>query len=83
VAKLTAENVRAYLARDWAAARAVKDARVGRWVRSHGTTAAFRMAQVLLDRVWSQTRTDTRRRRDVSGLVELTRKLARARTKRR
>ncbi len=75
--ELTPENVREFMERDWAMARRAKDESLGRWVAAKGTTAAFRLAQALLDQVWDRAR---HRRSDVSGLVELTGKFSRART---
>ena len=80
VTELTPENVRGFMQRDWATARRVKDESLGRWVHEHGTTAAFRLAQSLLDQVWDRVRC---RRSDVSGLLQLTEKLTRARSVRR
>ena len=71
------------MGRDWASARRIKDESLGRWVRANGTTAAFRLAQSLLDQVWDQVKKDKRRGRDVSDLIRLTGKLARASTIRR
>lgn len=77
VSELTPENVRGFMQRDWATARRVKDESLGRWVQVHGTTAAFRLAQSLLDQVWKRAR---HRKSDVSGLLHLTEKFARARS---
>ena len=80
VTELTPENVRAFMQRDWATARRVKDESLGRWVQERGTTAAFRLAQSLLDQVWDRV---NRRPSSVSGLLELTEKFARAHAQRR
>jgi hypothetical protein len=68
------------LNRDWDLARRVKDERVGRRVRREGATAAFRLAQALLDQVWDRVRRT--RRSDVAGLLALEEKLAHACAKR-
>ncbi len=68
---LTRDNVRAFLNRDWTAARKAKDEALGAWVRSHGATRAFQLSQLLLDQVWDRVRRDEARGRDVAGLVRL------------
>jgi hypothetical protein len=78
VSALTPANVRAFLNRDWDAVRRIKDERVGRRVRASGATAAFALAQMLLDQVWDRVRRDETRG-DVRGLLALEEKLARAR----
>jgi hypothetical protein len=78
---VTEANLRAFLRRDWDLARRVKDERVGRRVRAEGATAAFRLAQLLLDQVWTQVRRT--RRSDLTGLLALEDRLARARAKHR
>lgn len=77
MAALTKANVRAFVNRDWNAARRIKDVRVGRRVRARGATAAFALAQMLLDEVWDRARAEARD--DTPGLVAMQEKLARAR----
>jgi hypothetical protein len=83
VSSVTRANLRAFLRRDWDLARRVKDERVGRRVRAKGATSAFRLAQMLLDQVWEHVRRDRERRTDVTGLLTLEDRLARARAKHR
>jgi hypothetical protein len=73
---VTASNLRAYLERDWDLARRIKDERIGRAVHAGGATAAFRLAQLLLDQVWDSAR---REPRGVDGVLAMKAKLARAR----
>lgn len=73
---VTPENLRAFLARDWEAARASKDRALGAFVQAKGATAAFRLGQALLDQVWP--RIGATRSSGVAGLIELRRKLDRA-----
>lgn len=78
---MTRANLQAFLDRDWAAARASKDQAVAAWVRAHGASAAFRLAQALVDQAWPRLQREPRS--DLAGLVELRKKLQRAAAKRR
>lgn len=73
---VTAENLKAFLDRDWAASRASKDRAVARFVEQHGAAGAFRLAQALLDQAWPRLKRDARG--NIDGLVEMRRKLDRA-----
>ncbi len=71
----------AYLNRDWAAARASKDRAFGRYVEAQGAEAALKLGQALLDQVWPRIK--EMKSRDISGLLELRRKLDLAEAERR
>jgi len=75
---MTRADLRAFLERDWGLARRAKDEATGAFVRAHGATAAFRLAQALLDQTWSQVR---HRRSDVSGLLAYTKLFDRVRSR--
>jgi hypothetical protein len=83
VSSVSKENLRAFLSRDWDLARRIKDERVARRVRAEGATAAFRLAQMLLDQTWERVRRDRARRSDLRGLLAFEAKLAYARAKHR
>lgn len=78
---MTRENVRAFLDRDWAAARRAKDEGMQKWVSANGLDAALRLAQSLLDQVWPRIRRE-RDSSDLDALISLKAKLARAGTRR-
>jgi hypothetical protein len=77
---VTKANLLAFGRRDWSGARRAKDQGLGRWARTRGATQTFRLAQSLLDQVWDNLKKDPHRGTNVSGLVQLTGKLARARS---
>jgi hypothetical protein len=79
----TAANVRAFLARDWDGARRAKDIALARWSAANGSDGSLRLGQALLEQVWSRLRLDPAFGNDVTGLVALTEKLARANAKHR
>jgi hypothetical protein len=70
---LTRENLTAFLARDWSKARLSKDRAIARHVQANGPSAAFRLAQALLDEVWPRIR--DQKPQKMLGLLELRRKL--------
>ncbi len=76
----TREELLAFMNRDWALARRTKDEAIARWVRHAGATAAFELAQGLLDQVWDRMVRDPD---DLEGLLQLTEKLDRAGAQRR
>jgi hypothetical protein len=78
VSTLTRANVLAFLNRDWAASRRSKDEALGRFVRTKGATAAFRLEQTLLDAVWPRINAKKARAADLADLIALRKKLAKA-----
>ncbi len=75
MSKLTRENVRAFLDRDWAAVRRVKDESLGRFVATHGPSSAAALAQALLDEVWPRINDPIRRAEDLAHHLEMRKKL--------
>lgn len=78
MARITKENLLAYLDRDWDLFRHLKDERAARWVEAKGTDAALRLAQMLLDQGWETFSKTERRTRGIDGLRIMTEKFARA-----
>lgn len=76
---LTRGNLRAFLSRDWALARATKDAAVSRKVRRAGPTAAFALERALNDQVWDRLVAQRDDSAELAALVRLTTRLRRAR----
>jgi hypothetical protein len=72
---LTRKDVLAFLNRDWALARRVKDQSIAQRIRTHGAASAFALHQMLLEQVWPTMR---RQPSDVRGLIRYRRKLNRA-----
>lgn len=77
---MTREQLLAFLNRDWALARRLKDEGIGKWVRSRGTGAAFVLAQMLFDQTWKRRKHDVS---DVRGLLQYREKMSRAAAARR
>jgi hypothetical protein len=77
---MTRDEVLAFLGRDWGLARRVKDEAMGAFVRKRGATAAFRLAQAMLDQSWRRVRA---RPSEMGGLLEYSEIFERARAKHR
>ncbi len=77
---MTREEIQAFLNRDWDLARRAKDESMGAFVRAHGATAAFKLAQSLLDQTWPMVRGQ---RRDVKGLLAYVERFERAHSRSR
>lgn len=75
---ITRQNAQAFLGRDWALMRRVKDQSVARFIAQRGTGAALRLGQMLLAQGWPLLSPEDRARDDTPGLVALGRKLRRA-----
>jgi hypothetical protein len=80
--KLTPENVNAFVKRNWALARESKDRAISKHIQTHGTDAAFALAQTLLNAVWPRAKVE-KAQLGVNSLIEYTRKIDRAGSKRR
>jgi len=78
--RMTRAEILAFLGRDWDLARRAKDKALGAFVRAHGATAAFRLAQGLLDQTWPLVRGE---HSDVGGLVAYSKRFERARSQHR
>lgn len=77
---MTRAEILAFLGRDWGRARRAKDEALGAFVRTHGCTAAFRLAQGLLDQSWPLVLGE---RSDASGLLAYSKRFERARSQHR
>ncbi|MBL8919793.1 MAG: hypothetical protein JNJ54_13075 [Myxococcaceae bacterium] len=78
MSKLTRQNVRAFLERDWDLARRTKDEAVARYVQARGAASAGALAQALFDQVWPRINEPTRRAEDLAHHLAMRKKLGKA-----
>jgi citrate lyase beta subunit len=83
MSKLTRQNVRAFLERDWALARRTKDEAVARYVQVRGAASAGALGQALLDQVWPRINEPARRAEDLAHHLAMRKKLRTASRRRR
>ena len=74
---LTRGDLKAFLGRDWALMRRVKDISLARTIRVGGLRKALALEQMLIDQGWPRLRREERERNDAEGLMAMRRKLSR------